>query len=449
MAGSVVLAACGQSAAPQPAAPAATAAPAAAQPAAPAKAAAGQIVFMDGIAGHAKLAQEWGDKFMAQNPGVKVDVQFIAKGDEMVQQMLVQTAGGNPPDVFTYFQEIIPITAALEKDLLYQLDDLIKADNLDLSDFLPQAIQLNSWDGKLYALPRDYGNQQIYYNIDLFQKEGLPLPATEWTDTTWTFDRYLEAAKAMTKESGGQPTQFGVLMNTAWRPWASFVHCNGGKIVNANDKGVATAFAIAEDPAVEGLQFLQDLVYKHKVAPPPSGTVAWATDLGPVEVFGTGKVGMLLGNPSQAQSFQKFTAFKWDVAPLPVGKGGKRGTGGGGTAWSIARASKNVDAAWVFLKYITTSQAQLDEVAVGATTPSRKSVVTSNEFQNPEKPPKNARSFAEAQGYVIRDPVNTAWTDIFSKAVAPNIQLLFAGKEDARTVTKMIKDQGDPMWGKT
>jgi multiple sugar transport system substrate-binding protein len=219
--------------------------------------------------------------------------------------------------------------------------------------------------------------------------------------------------------------------------------------VNANQNGVATSFAIAEDPAVEGLQFLQDLIYKHKVAPPPSGTSAWATDLGPTEIFGTGKVGMLLGNPSQAQAFQKITAFKWDVAPLPVGKGGKRGTGGGGTAWSIAKASKNVDAAWAFLKYITTPQAQLDEVAAGATTPSRKSVVTSKEFQNPDKPPKNAKSFAEAQGYVVRDPVNTVWTDIFSKAVAPNVQLLFAGKEDARTVTKMIKDQGDSMWGKT
>ena len=29
------------------------------------------------------------------------------------------------------------------------------------------------------------------------------------------------------------------------------------------------------------------------------------------------------------------------------------------------------------------------------------------------------------------------------------MQLLFAGKEDAKTVAKAIKDQGDSMWGKT
>src|SRR5438105_764554 len=91
LAGSAVLAGCGaqapaQPAAPAPAAPApapAPAAPAAPAPAAPAappaaKALSGQIVFMDGIASHAKLSQEWGDKFSAQNSGVKVDVQFIA-----------------------------------------------------------------------------------------------------------------------------------------------------------------------------------------------------------------------------------------------------------------------------------------------------------------------------------------------------------------------------------
>lgn len=450
-ASSALLAACAPAAAPAPtpAPPTSGAQPAPATAPAAKPAAGGKIVFMDGIESHSKLAYEWADKFTAANPDIKVDVQFIARGQDMVNQLLIQTAAGTPPDVFTYFQEIIPITAAVEKNLLYPIDDLVKADNYDLSDFLPQAIDLNRWMGKLYALPRDYGNQQVYYNVTLFEQKGVPLPATDWNDPAWTFERYLEAAKALTETSGGQASQYGIVMNTAWRPWASFVYSNGGRIVNTNSDGVATSFAIADDPAVQALQFLQDLIYTYKVAPPPSGTTAWSPDLGPVEVFGTNKVGMLLGNPTQVQAFRKITAFAWDVAPLPVGKGGKRGTGGGGTAWSIARASKNPEAAWTFLKFITSAQAQLDEVAIGATTPSRQSVVTSKEFQGPAQPPKNAKSFAEAQAYVIRDPVNASWADIFNKVVVPNIQLLFAGKADASTVTRAIKEQGDAMWAKT
>ncbi|HLH73029.1 MAG TPA: extracellular solute-binding protein, partial [Chloroflexota bacterium] len=109
---------------------------------------------------------------------MKVQVNFIADGGQMNNQLLVQTAGGTPPDVFTFFQENIPIDAAVDKNLLLQIDDLIKRDSYDLSDFLPQAVELNRWEGKLYALPRDYGNQQVYYNVDMFKKKGVPLPAT-------------------------------------------------------------------------------------------------------------------------------------------------------------------------------------------------------------------------------------------------------------------------------
>lgn len=408
----------------------------------------GKIVYLNGITGEDKLTKKWSDELKAKYPSVAVDARYFANSSDMVQQLLVQTASGSPPDVFTFFQENIPIDSAVQKNLVFAIDDLTKRDNYDLSSFVPQAVELNRWEGKLWALPRDYGNQQIYYNVDLFKKEGVPLPATSWTDTTWTYDKYLAAAKALTKSSNGNTTQWGIVINSAWRPWASFVYCNGGSIVNKNERGIATSFAIDQENAVGGLQFLADLILKHKVAPPLSGTTSWSTDLGPVEIFGTNKVGMLVGNPSQVSSYQKITAFHWDVAPLPVGNGGKRGTGGGGTGWAMAKGTKNVEAAWALLKLITSAQAQYDEVAAGTTTPSRKAVVNSPQFLNPSKPPKNAKSFAEAQGYVVRDPVNVNWPDILNKVVTPQIQLLLGGKADAKTVATTIKQTGDPMWDK-
>lgn len=405
----------------------------------------GSIVFMDGINSYSKLCYQWAQEFSAATPSVKVQVNFIADGTQMVNQLLVQAAGGTPPDVFTFFQEIIPIDAAVERNLLFPIDDLIKRDNLDMSDFLPQAVNLNRWQGKLYALPRDYGNQQVYYNVDMFKKKGVPLPGTDWTDTTWTFDKYLEAAKALTETTGGKTTQWGILTSPVWRVWASFVYSNGGTVVKSDSNGVANAISLTDDAAVAGMQYLQDLIYKEKVAPEPAAS----TDLGPVDFFGTNKVGMLIGNPTQVTQFRAIKAFTWDVAPLPLGKTDKRGSGGGGTAWGMAKAGKNPDAAWALLKYITTAKAQLQEVAIGATTPSRSSVVNSTEFLSPTLPPKNSKSFAQAQGYVVRDPVNINWPTILSKVVTPNIQLLFGGKNDAKTVAQMIKTQADPMWGKT
>ena len=145
---------------------------------------------------------------------------------------------------------------------------------------------------------------------------------------------------------------------------------------------------MADEATVEALQFLQDLMYKHEVSPRPD----LESELGGVELFSTGRVAVMLNNPSAVNQFRAIEAFKWDVATLPIGKAERRGTGGGGTGWASGAATKIPDEAWGFLKHITSAQAQLDEVAVGATTPSRVSVVTSEAFLDPNKPPQMPRA---------------------------------------------------------
>ena len=70
--------------------------------------------------------------------------------------------------------------------------------------------------------------------------------------------------------------------------------------------------------------------------------------------------------PSSVNRYRTIETFKWDVSALPIGKAERRGTGGGGTGWAAAAATKAPDMAWKFLAYISSAQAELDEVAVGA-----------------------------------------------------------------------------------
>ena len=445
--------ACGPNAAPTsaPAKPTEAAKPAAepTKPAAvPAAAAPGKpgevkLTLYSGVGGaNQKVYENYATEFMQANPGIQAETLTVVGPQPMTDKVITLIAGGTPPDLFILYQELVPVNAAVERKLVYALDDYIKTDNYDMDSFLPQAVELNRWDGKLWAIPRDYGNQNVYYNIDLFKKANVPLPGTDWEDKAWTYEAYLDAAKKLTKVEGGKTTEWGILVNPNWRPWASFVYSNGGTVVNRDQRGVATDFAIAEPAAVEGLQFLQDLMHKHKVSPTPD---AFA-DQGMQGFFGTGKVGMVIDNPTQASAYRRFQNIQWDVAPLPVGKGGKRGTGGGGIAWAMVGATKNPDPAWKFLKHITSEKAQLQEVAVGGTTPSRKKVVESKEFQNPEQPPKNAKGFAQAQGYVVRDPVHVKWPQVFREVVTPNMDLLFSNKADAATVAKSIKEKGDALF---
>jgi multiple sugar transport system substrate-binding protein len=394
--------------------------------------------------GHVKVRDKWAADFSAANPGITVQHQPTPNADYNTK---VQTlfAAGTPPDIYRYLTEITPIVAVAQKAMHVQLDDYIAADNLDLSDFRPDAVRLYQWEGKTYALPRDYGNQNLFYNVDLFKEAGVELPPVDWEDKSFTFEVFLDMLQRLVKREGDRVTQWGFLVNRGQRPWASWVYSNGGALVHKDDQGLATDSAMADEATVEALQFLQDLMYKHEVSPRPD----LESELGGVELFSTGRVAVMLNNPSAVNQFRAIEAFEWDVATLPIGKAERRGTGGGGTGWASGAATKSPDAAWEFLKYITTAQAQLDEVAVGATTPSRVSVVNSEAFLDPNKPPKNAKGFAQAQEYVVRDPVHVNWPEITQRIYTPNMDLLWGGTEDAATVGARIKQEADPLFAQS
>ena len=390
--------------------------------------------------GHTKVRDGWVKGFMEKNPGVTVDHQTVPQSYN--DKIATMFAGGTPPDVYRYLQEVTPIVAVHEKKLHLALDSYISRDSYDLSDFMPEAVNLYRWQGVLYALPRDYGNQNVYMNLDLMQKEGITPPSADWTNKDFTFDKFLEIAQKLTKTNGNRTDQWGTIVNRAARPWNSWVYSNGGTLVKMNDQGLATEMALTEAPAVEAIQFLQDLMYKHKVAPRPD----IENEQGSFPLFASGKVGMVIDNPSAVNKYRTITAFKWDVAALPIGKGSKRGSGGGGTGWGSAAATKNPDASWEFLKYISSKDAETDEVKAGATTPSRKSVVRGSDFLDPSKPPKNAKGFADAQEYVVRDPVHTRWPEILSRIVNPNMDKLWDGSTSAQDVAKAIKAGADPLF---
>ncbi|MEZ4870094.1 MAG: sugar ABC transporter substrate-binding protein [Caldilineaceae bacterium] len=390
--------------------------------------------------GHVKVRDKWAQEFMEANPGVTIDHQPIPQ--EYTTKIQTLMAAGTPADIYRYLQEVTPIITVHEKKMHLQIDDYIARDDYDIADYRPDAIALYQWEGNTYALPRDYGNQNLFYNLDLLDAEGIEKPPVDWEDKSFTFERFLEIAQALTKKNGDRTDQWGFLVNRGQRPWASWVYSNGGALVHMDDRGVATDCALTDEASVEALQFLQDLMYTYEVAPQPD----LESELGGFELFASGKVGIMLTNPSAVNRFRTIESFKWDVGTLPIGKADRRGTGGGGTGWAAAAATKHPDVAWKFLAHISSAQAELDEVSVGATTPSRVSVVTSEAFLDPNQPPANAQGFAQAQEYVVRDPVHVRWPEITQRIYNPKMDLLWSGAENAAAVAQMIKEEADPLF---
>jgi ABC-type glycerol-3-phosphate transport system substrate-binding protein len=93
---------------------------------------------------------------------------------------------------------------------------------------------------------------------------------------------------------------------------------------------------------------------------------------------------------------------------------------------------------------ITSKEAQLGEVGIGQTTPSRTSVATSPEYL--AGPPKGTKAFGDGQDYVVRDPVHAKWPDAQREAVAKIMNEQFwTGKTPATQVAKDVKERGDAM----
>lgn len=391
---------------------------------------------------HTKVRDKWAQDFMAANPSITVNHQTVPNGPDYNTKIQTLFAAGTPPDAYRYLQEVTPIVTVADKGLHLKLDDYIAKDSYDIDDFRPSALALYQWDGNTYALPRDYGNQNLFYNLDLLEAAGLTPPPADWEDTTFTFDAFLEMAKALTIKNGDRTDQWGFLVNRGQRPWATWLYNNNGALVHKDDRGVATDSAMTDEGSVEALQFIQDLMYVHEVAPRPD----IESELGGFELFASGRVGMMINNPSSVSQYRTIEAFKWDVATLPIGKSERRGTGGGGTGWASGGSTQYPDAAWKFLAYISSAAAELDEVAAGTTTPSRVSVVTSEAFLDPTLPPVNGKAFAQAQEYVVRDPVHVSWPEITQRIYTPKMDLLWSGTNDAATVAAMIKEEADPLF---
>ncbi|HEX2035929.1 MAG TPA: sugar ABC transporter substrate-binding protein [Chloroflexota bacterium] len=405
------------------------------QGAAPALKAGSTIVFWNDMTGaYPGLMQRWGDAFRERT---RVQVEVTGGIAGYADKLASSFASGAPPDVFRYLQEGTPLPAAVERGMLLKLDAQVKRDKYDLSDFRKDAVELYRWKGTLYAIPRDYGLQLVYYNTEVFQREGLPPIPTDWNDKTWTMQRFVETCVRLAR-SGERHALF---VPRGPRLWASFVYSNGGQVVKHNQEGLATEFALAERPAVEALQLMQDLIYRHKVAPEPGQEGALGTA---VTLMQSGKLAMQITNPSANVNYLT-AGMPYDVGVFPLGAASRRGVGGGGTGWAVAAPTKVADEAWAFVASITSREGQLGEVEIGQTTPSRVSVVTGKEYLDPTTPPAGKRVFADGQEYVVRDPVHSRWPDVQRDVVTKLLdQQLWTGQLSAAQVLKEVKEKGDP-----
>ena len=361
--------------------------------------------------------------FYKDHPNIRVKIE-ITPWARVFDKLLVSTAGGRPPDVSrvssTYF------TPCAAKNLLVCLDPYIKNDpEFDIKDFYEPAVKgWGTYKGKVYALPGDVDIYAMYYNKTMFDKCGVPYP-----DETWDWDKYIWAAKKLSKDNNGDGRldQWGAYPATGF--WQMYVWQNGGDIVNKEH----TKCTLDQPEAYEALQFMADLPNKYQVAP----TAADAADIGAQKLFTNGHIGMFIsGSWAAAIIFDKeITSFDYDVAPLPKGKTRSSFIGGG--AFGILSRSKHKKEAWELVKFMTSPVMQKHYAETQQIIPSRRSVAESGAYLYLPGKPKHKQVFIDAIAYGHPLP-NIECSREMNELMISEITLAVIGKKPAKEACEKV-----------
>jgi multiple sugar transport system substrate-binding protein len=312
--------------------------------------------------------------FESKHPNIKINLVVVPWADFDIK-MPAMTAAGTPPDIWSHwgpsgFQDYV------KRGLVADLTPFIEKDQFDLSDFVPEALDIYKVDGKIMGLPILTGGSFIFYNKDLFDAAGVKYPPTNWDDTSWTWDAFLEKAKILTKDTDDPTTAvFGCRLDLwpndayAWL-WGQDLYPD-----DAYKTGFADKAFLDSEAAVKAFQAWQDMVWKFHYALDPAQVDA----MGGGDLFESGNVAMNLtgGWGWWLYGRRKLHGeFKLGVAALPYGAPGRRDVVFT-DPWMLSSKTSHPNEAWTFLKYLASPEVQKGWMDLTGAPPVRKSLAES------------------------------------------------------------------------
>jgi multiple sugar transport system substrate-binding protein len=284
----------------------------------------------------------------AYNASHETQVKLTIIPTDNYQARIASAAGGkNLPDVFA--SDVIYAPNYTSQGLYLDITDRIAA--LPFKDALaPAHVRLGTYEDKQYAVPHTLDLSVLFYNKQLYRKAGLDpdKPPT-------TLKEFAQHATTIREKVGGNTygTFFGgncpgCYVFTFWPSvWAS-----GGDIMNED----GTKSTINDPAMAETFQIWGDLFRDGVVKPTAKD------ELGPTwtGVFPKGDIGVM-PMPSTTLGLMP-KDLDIGVTPIP-GPDGGQSTFVGGDVLGLSATTENADAAWDFVSWTLSDEAQVEVLA--------------------------------------------------------------------------------------
>lgn len=288
-------------------------------------------------------------KFNDENEyGITVKAQYQGEYDDSLNKLKSSQIGNMGADLVQVYE--IGTRFMIESGWITPMQQMIDADNYDLSQIEPNLAAYYTIDDQLYSMPFNSSTPIMYYNKEMFEKAGI----TEIPDSLEGIEAIGE--KLLNEGGAGQVISLGIY---GWF-FEQFIGKQGLEYAN-NGNGrteSATAVAFDENGAAENILTAWKSLYDKGYAP----NVGKGGDAGLAD-FSAGKSAITLGSTASLKQILQDVNGKFEVgtAYFPKVKSTDEGgvSIGGASLWALNNNDpKKTRATWEFVKFLISPESQ-------------------------------------------------------------------------------------------
>lgn len=242
------------------------------------------------------LAKEYCDEYSAQSDVANVTSVQLPFGDFKKQLSVGSAAGSLPNMVFIDNCDCVAYSAmGMFKDITEQMKD-----NEDIHDYYEQILNTCYYEGKMYAVPANSNNMQIYYNKDMFDAAGIQKIPETW-------DELKADAKTLTKDGVFGFGMCAVGNEEGTFQYLPFQYTAGGD-----------SYQLDSESGIKAMTLLADMVQEGSM---PKDVVMWSQSDVQTQ-FKAGRLAMMfmgcwaIGGLERGQE-DGSVAFEWDNFAIP------------------------------------------------------------------------------------------------------------------------------------
>lgn len=274
--------------------------------------------------------------FNKQNPDIKIEI-IVGVHDKFNTMVM----GGVAPDVIDLpdFDYLGPTGVIMDLRSLIERDNIAEIVGKPIINFITMP------NGAIYSTPMELGSTPAFFNRTLFNQAGLISP--DKMGKSWTWDAAMNAAKKLTSDADGDgmPEIYGI--DRPWGYWRRAVFQAGGDFIQV-DKSLKPVKSLVNSKEVAaGIEYVAKF-YQSKT----TAHLMMSWDAHTAFYFWKGKSALdFCDGMGIVSAYLQKVDWDWDFTLQPAGPAGPLGEIGAGGPHIVA-SSKNVEAAWKWLKFI-------------------------------------------------------------------------------------------------